>query len=201
MSFGHAIITTLAPAEKTFAEIIIAKKDLAAGTKITEEHISLSKVEPNSEIAEENLYTKSSELIGETLAAPIPRGLAITKTQILSNNFISLAPQGTVISAVNISQELSTELLEPGQYIDLYAPATLLSNNIENITQAESVTEAKLLGENILIIGKFKTQEKSPMFGEVANNTVLYLAIPEDTASVVLGVQAKTPLQAVVRKK
>ncbi|WP_353065275.1 SAF domain-containing protein [Arcanobacterium hippocoleae] len=167
-------------------KVLVATRKIEIGDAFTPGNTT-TRLFPQNAVPENSL-PKIDAISGKTASAQIPPGLPITTGQILDDQYLADAPAGSVITSITLRDDISAQLLKPGNHIELYAPAK------------EQGEPAKLLARNAIVIGKPEGKVKGSIFGDVTNTTVLYVAIAKSDASLILGLQTNTPLQAVITK-
>lgn len=183
---GQTVITVFAPEAEATRNVVVAAHDLTAGHVLTEEDVTLKRI-PTS-LSPPGTPSHVDRVTGKSIVAPVPAGAPILSSQILDEKFINAAPHGTKILPIAIADTGGTELLQVGSYVDLYAPPD---------EEAES-SEAVLAASEALIVGKATTPGESSILHESEPKTVFYLAIPDKTVSIILGISSRTQFHAVL---
>lgn len=203
-------------------KILVAATDLTAGESLSDS--SVQQVNIRKDAVPEGYFTNAEKLAGATVAAAIPKGLPITRSQLLNEKFLRAAPPGTAVTSVSLDFGLPEEIAAPGNRIDIYAPANLPGEKLpaeteEDTAEADSGRKDKtsrqpaerenaentsprgalLLAEEAIIMGKSGKKEKHPFFGDSASQNVFYVAVKTKDLNAVLGVRGTTPLRAVLR--
>ncbi|XCB30784.1 hypothetical protein RQN30_05340 [Arcanobacterium hippocoleae] len=167
-------------------KVLTANSDIAAGESF---HHSNTRIQLYpKDVVPENFVPTAAEIAGKIASTPISKGLPITFTQILDDNYLANAPAGTVITSVNLRDDISVKLLKPGNHVELYAPAHTAG------------AAAQLLTSDAVVVGKPAAAANSTLFGETVKPRVLYLAIKKSDVNLILGLHTNTPLQAVITK-
>ena len=180
----HTVVSVVASEGLGNVSVIVAKTEIAVGETFNTNNTAI-RLYPESAVPD-NALESIAAVSGKTASATISQGLPITTKQILDDQYLADAPNGTVVTSVILRDDISAQLLQPGNHVELYAPASAKGQ------------PAKLLASDAVIIGKPTGKVKSSILGEVADNTAVYVAIKKQDADVILGLQTETPLQAVI---
>lgn len=182
----HTLISVIKDEGIGNIPVLVAKNEITIGDTFTPAN-TITKYFPKDAIPDNSL-TSVAKINGKSASTTIPRGLPITSHQILDEKYLANAPAGMVITSVKLQDNISTQLLQPGNKIELYAPA------------AAKGEPAKLVASNAIVVGKPANATKSSFFSQTPETTTLYIAIRKIDANLILGIQANTPLQAVIMK-
>lgn len=110
-----ATLRSLAPPEPPSVAVTVAARDLAAGTVIAPRDTTVT-VLPDGAAPDGAV----ADPVGETLAAPVRRGEAVTDVR-LAGQSAGRAVDGLVASPVRLPDADAVALLRPGDRIDLVA--------------------------------------------------------------------------------
>lgn len=164
--------------------VLVAKEEILVGETFNASNTAIRLYPENT--VPTNSFQTIDHIDGKTAGATISRGLPITANQILDDAYLVNAPAGTVVTSITLRDDISAQLLQPGNHVELYAPAP------------EDGKPAKLLTSNAVIVGKPTEKAKNSMLGEVSDTTAVYVAVKKTDAHIILGLQTNTPLQAVI---
>lgn len=106
-----------APPPAPTVPVVVAAADLDAGHTLTADDLRTARV-PRS-AAPSSAASRPDALVGEELAADVPRGLAVVTTQLARSRFVTTAPAGTVAVPVHLADAAVAALLRPGDRVDL----------------------------------------------------------------------------------
>jgi len=107
---------------------------------------------------------------------------------LLSKKFLASVEPGQVVVPVAVQADGTESLLTPGQRVALYAPKDEHAQSPEAV---KIVSRATIVG-----VG---TASKSKSFSRDLSNTLpLFLAIPADTATLVIGYGSAMPMRVVI---
>lgn len=182
----QSALTTLGIHQKPMNTVVVASHDLSTGTTLNRGEVQL-KALPVEAIPTGTLSSLDAAL-GQILAAPLPAGAPIIDRQLLTSDFAASAPPGTVITAVTLDHQATAAMLRAGDRIQLYSPSNAPGDS----------SEAQLLTDSALVMSvKADVQDKS-ILRDSHNKGEIFVAIPKNDASLVIGLGAKVPFHAVI---
>lgn len=175
-------IDDLAPATTT---ITVASSSLPAGHILTESNLREAKVPAV-------LVPKDATRVepGDVLSVPASEGFPLTRQMVVSDEFLDLAPPGSVILPVTIDSAGLGTLLSPGKTVALYAPADDFSESHEAV---EVVSNATIVG-----IGTNPEELNYSTISGSGNKAQIFVAVARNATTVVLGYGSSTTMRVVV---
>ncbi len=114
-----AALHELRPPQPRTRAVVVAARDLPAGTRLAAADVQLSRVPAG--LAVSGTTTDAAALVGEDLAVPVPAGLPVVPGLLASGELAG--PPGTVVAAVRLADPAMAGLLEPGTRVDVLAAA------------------------------------------------------------------------------
>lgn len=160
--------------------VVVADRDLPAGTKLSTGDVRVADV-PRA-LAPRGVLTSLGDVDGRTLTTPVPKGIPVAPQMLLSKKFLAS------VEPVAVQADGTESLLTPGQRVALYAPKDEHAQSPEAV---KVVSRATIVG-----VG---TASKSKSFSRDLSNTLpLFLAIPADTATLVIGYGSAMPMRVVI---
>ncbi|CAM5789882.1 SAF domain-containing protein OS=Cellulomonas persica OX=76861 GN=CPE01_28490 PE=4 SV=1 [Cellulomonas persica] len=112
-------LQVLRPPEPVMRAVVVAARDLPAGTTIGAADVRVAQVPEGLAVA--GTTPGSGEVVGESVAVPVPAGLPVVPGLLASGALVG--PPGTVVAAVRLADPAMAALLEPGTRIDVLAAA------------------------------------------------------------------------------
>ena len=116
VAFG---IQAVSPPPPRTQSVLVAARDLAAGTRLSPDDVRLKGVEPAS-LPDGALRTRTLAA-GRTLAAPVRRGEVVTDRRLVGRSFLDTYGVGMVAAPVRIADAASVRLVQPGDVVDVLA--------------------------------------------------------------------------------
>ena len=185
-SLVQASLGALRAQHPASASVVIASRELSSGEEISADAITTAQF-PRQLIPEGTLSdTAAAE--GKTIVAPIPKGGLIMEGQLLTSQFTTKAPPGTIITPVTLDDATMANIIQVGDTLSLYAPAESGSED----------SQAKLISESAVVMATRDSTESGGILNESKNTRVLFLAVARRDANLVIGIGAKTPLHGVI---
>ena len=166
--------------------IVVAAKELNAGAPLEATDIRIANVP--EELVPQDSIRDIAEIEGEVLVTALPRGMPLPRSLILSADFLATAPPGHVIMPVPIIADGTEDLASAGVSVSLFAPPDEFSES----------SEAVLVTDRATVVGQGRVPEGGGFLSDSDNTRVLFLAVPEDRATLVLGYGARTPMRIVL---
>ena len=99
-----------------------------------------------------------------------------------------LAPEGTEIAPVIADVSGADKFLTPGRTVALYAPPREYSKDREAVKIVDKAT----------IVGVGPKNESTSFVSDSSHTSVLYVAVPKNTTSLVIGYGSTMPMRVVV---
>lgn len=113
-----ASLRVTAPPPAPSEEVLVAARDLPAGTVLADDDLAVAPLPP--EAAPGGALTDRADATGATLAAPVRAGEPITDVRLVGPGLVD-PDAGTVAMPVRISDATQADLLRVGDAIDLLA--------------------------------------------------------------------------------
>ena len=180
-------LASLRAANPATSQVLVAASDLATGTTLSASNVQLAAL-PKSLLPKGTL-TSAVEAEGQVLVAPLPKGAPIYSQQLFTSAFASSPPPGTVIDAIQIDDEATLAVLQPGDRLALYSPPD----------ESDGKQEAHLLTDSAVVMTVRGSEQSSGILGNSSQKAAVFVAIPKSAANLVIGLGAKGPLHAVIR--
>jgi pilus assembly protein CpaB len=114
------IISFLAP--KPGAEVLVASKDLAAGSKLTAQDFTTGQIEENQLWS--TVASSSDQLVGKTLARPLAINQPISASDLVGSSLLAGLPANYVAISLPVHSSTNFSLLSPGAQVDIYTAST-----------------------------------------------------------------------------
>lgn len=156
-------------------QVVVTSVPLAAGTVLEEGHLTITDVP--AELVPHGSMTSLDEALGEVLVSALPQGMPLPDSMLLTSKFLDLAPDGYAILPVTIVADGTEGLATSGSSVSLYAPPS----------DFDESAEAVELVQNAIVVGHGKIPESERFLSESENIRTVFLAIPQDTVTLVLG--------------
>jgi len=181
-----AILSTIRGLAPATVSVIVAKKDLTPGTALGSSNLTVAEV--SAELAPEGLTRSFEDLNERVLITSVPKGAPVTRKMTLSDDFLASAPEGTEIAPVVADVGGADKLLTPGRTVALYAPPG----------EHSKAREAVKIVDKATIVGVRPKNESTSFVSDSSHTSVLYVAVPQNTISLVIGYGSTMPMRVVV---
>jgi Flp pilus assembly protein CpaB len=109
-------LTALAPPRPATVSVVTAEHMLAGGTTVRAEDLDTTELPPGA--VPDGAWSEPSEVIGQTLAGPVPAGQVLTPTALLRHR---ASASGSVVAPLPLADDRVTALLEAGDQVDVLA--------------------------------------------------------------------------------
>ena len=175
----------LRPAPAVTVDVLVAARDLPAGTALTSADIRTAALEPAAAIASARAAGHQS-VVGRRTAVPVPAGLPLVPGVLTGGRLTG--PPGTVVTAVRLADGAVARLLAPGDHVDLLAataeggPGVTVARAALVLPAPEDTSAGGLLG------GSAAASDAAP----------LMLAVRPEEVAAVAGTAATAQLSVVV---
>ncbi len=113
------IVQTLAPPAKPTSPVVVAAHDLEAGAVIGSHDVHVVRLDPD--LVPAGASTTTEQVVGDTVAAPMRVGEALTDRRVVGPALIASYDEGLVATPVRIQDADVAMLLRAGDRIDVYA--------------------------------------------------------------------------------
>ena len=181
-----AILSTIRGLAPATVSVVVAKKDLTPGTALGSSNLTVA--EASAELAPEGLTRSFEDLNERVLITSVPKGAPVTRKMTLSDDFLASAPEGTEIAPVIADVGGADKLLTPGRTVALYAPPG----------EHSKAREAVKIVDKATIVGVEPKKESTSFVSDSSHTSVLYVAVPQNTISLVIGYGSTMPMRVVV---
>ena len=181
-----AILSTIRGLAPATVSVVVAKKDLTPGTALGSSNLTVAEV--SAELAPEGLTRSFEDLNERVLITYVPKGAPVTRKMTLSDDFLASAPKGTEIAPVIADVGGADKLLTPGRTVALYAPPG----------EHSKAREAVKIVDKATIVGVGPKKESTSFVSDSSHTSVLYVAVPQNTTSLVIGYGSTMPMRVVV---
>lgn len=162
----------------TPAQLLVADGDMPAGHVLSDSDVRLVQA-PSGTIPEDLV---PDDIAGRRLSVGLREGTPVTESMLIGPTLIDSAPDGTVILSVSLATP--KELVPVGSTVDLWATD-------ESGAAYQAASSATIMA--------FSEATNSSTFGrDTVELTHAYIAVADDDATFVLGINAGKPLFAVV---
>jgi Flp pilus assembly protein CpaB len=109
-------LTALAPPRPVTVSVLTAEHMLAGGTTVRAEDLDTTELPPGA--VPDGAWSEPSEVVGQTLAGPVPAGQVLTPTALLRHR---ASASGSVVAPLPLADDRVTALLEAGDQVDVLA--------------------------------------------------------------------------------
>ncbi|UXM90488.1 RcpC/CpaB family pilus assembly protein [Paenarthrobacter sp. JL.01a] len=115
-------VQQLTPASAAHATVLVAVRDLAAGTTLKETDFTTVDIAP--ELALTAQVENPARLAGRQLASPLGKGQIPTDSVLLGPGLLTGSPAGTAAVPLRMADPSSIQLLSPGQLVTVVLTAS-----------------------------------------------------------------------------
>lgn len=165
--------------------VVVVRGQIHAGHTVGEGDLEV--IDVPEEFVPPDSFSDAGPILGERVVTGLPPGTVVTRSLLVTDELARSAPPGTVVVSTVISTPV--ELVLVGSIVDVYAPPPDVG--------LPSAT-ATLLARDAVVL-HVESAAQSGGFGMSGTNvTTAYLAVPEETANLILGQSARTPLMVVL---
>jgi pilus assembly protein CpaB len=109
-------LTALAPPRPTTVSVLTAAHALAGGSTVAADDVEQLALPPDA--VPDGAWTDPAEVVGQTLAGPVPAGQVLTATALLRHRAVGAA---TVVAPLPLADDRVSRLLEAGDQVDVLA--------------------------------------------------------------------------------
>ncbi|MBE6484733.1 MAG: hypothetical protein E7Z96_08225 [Actinomycetaceae bacterium] len=181
-----AVVSAISDIKAPTSQVVVSSRELPAGSKLGSGDITVADVP--QDLVPRGALTHADAATDRILTTSLPAGMPLSSTMLLSSDFLASAPPGHVIVSVTITADGTEELAQPGASVALYAPPDDYSES----------GEAVLVTDKATVVGIGVTESSSGFLSEESNTRILYVSVPQNAASLVLGYGARTTMQVVL---
>ncbi|MCR6705700.1 MULTISPECIES: SAF domain-containing protein [Cellulomonas] len=177
-------LQVLRPPEPQTQAVVVAARDLPAGTTIAATDVRVARVPAG--LALTRTTTSTHEVVGEDVAVPVPAGLPVVPGLLASGGLVG--PPGTVVAAVRLADPAMAALLRPGTRIDVLAAA------------AETGTQGVVVARHALVLPVPPGAQDQGWSAGLAggDSAPVLVAVSPDEAAALSGAAVSALLSAVV---
>ncbi len=181
-----AVVQAFTGIQPATLPVVVAAKELPAGKAL--EAADVRVVSIPQDLLPVNAIRTITDIEGEVLVTSLPEGMPLPRSLLLSADFLETAPPGHQIMPVTIVSDGTEDLATPGMQVSLYAPPDEFSET----------SDAVLVVDRAIVVGHGRLSEGGAFLSDSDNTRVLFLAVPEDRATLVLGYGTRTPMRIVL---
>lgn len=109
-------LTALAPPRPDTVSVVTAEHALTGGTTVRAEDLDRTELPPRA--VPDGAWTDPSEVVGQTLAGPVPAGQVLTPAALLRHR---ASGSGSVVAPLPLADDRVSALLEAGDQVDVLA--------------------------------------------------------------------------------
>jgi Flp pilus assembly protein CpaB len=130
-------LTALAPPRPATVSVVTAAHTLVGGSTVAVDDLERADLPPAA--VPDGAWTDPAEVIGQTLAGPVPAGQVLTQTALLRHRAHG---SGTVIAPLPLADDRVSSLLEAGDLVDVLAAdaetgkTTVVASTVRVVTGA-----------------------------------------------------------------
>ncbi|MBT0992944.1 flagellar biosynthesis protein FlgA [Cellulomonas sp. DKR-3] len=114
---ASAVLQELRPEPPRTTRVVVAARDLPAGTTIAAADLRVARVP--GELGLAVVTDEPATLVGQATAVPVPAGLPVVPGLLATGDVAG--PEGTVVAAVRLADPAVAALLAPGTRVDVLA--------------------------------------------------------------------------------
>lgn len=174
-------LSALRPPEPPSRSVVVAARDLASGTTVSDDDVELRDVP--LDVAADNAYHSTDAVVGEVVGAPLRTGETITDLRLLASDLLSGYPEGTTLATVRIADPQALWGVEVGTYVDI------VGVDIEGAAEGEVIAQ----DAQVAAIPAGDTSET-----ELDAGAVLVVNVPSQTAVSLTDASSRMQLGVVV---
>lgn len=176
----------LRPAPPVTVDLLVAARDLTAGTVLTDADVRTAAVSPDAAVAGARAAGHAS-VVGQRTAVPVPAGLPLVAGVLTGGRLTG--PPGTVVAAVRLADGAVAALLQPGDRVDVLAASA-------------QVGPGSAVARGALVLPAPAAQERGSGLlggsGDASASAPLMLAVQPEEAAALAGAAGTADLSAVV---
>lgn len=184
------VVHQLRPPPPASTPVVVAARDLPAGTVLTETDLQVEYVSQPLPGPSE-----PEEVLAGRLVVALPAGAPVVETMLLGPALVEAAPPGTVVVPVRLADAAIVSLARPGDLLDLYlSPAD---------TGGQSLA-AERVAEGALILSTMESEDQdsslfgSPPVSSSSSDVVVVLAVRASDATLLTGASSLAAFRAVL---
>ncbi|MFF3066250.1 SAF domain-containing protein [Oerskovia sp. NPDC057915] len=116
---ASVVVGRLSPPPPDTRPVVVTARAVEAGTVLGEGDVTVVPVA--TALAPETSLTRTSDAVGRTTSVALPPGQTISPSLVAAGDLAAMAPAGTVVAPVRLSDPDVAALLHPGDRVDLLA--------------------------------------------------------------------------------
>ncbi|MBD7999400.1 MULTISPECIES: SAF domain-containing protein [Oerskovia] len=113
------VVDRLSPPPPDTRPVVATARAVEAGTVLVEEDVTV--VHVAAALAPQTSLTRVSDAVGRTTSVALPPGQTLSPSLVAAGDLAAMAPTGTVVAPVRLSDPDVAALLHPGDRVDLLA--------------------------------------------------------------------------------
>lgn len=175
-----AALDILAPPPPDLVAVLVASRDLPAGTALATGDLTARSVP--RDVAPDGVLRPGAAVLGRTVTGAVRRGEPLTDVRLLGPAMLATASPGAVAVAIRLADPDSTSLVRPGDRVDVLAAPL----------DAEGASAVSVVAERALVLAV-------PAGTTAGDGAVVVVAVPSATARRLAGAAAAARLSIAVR--
>lgn len=184
------MITALSPPPPVTVQVVAAAADLGAGTKLASHQLRLIALPEEGVPA--GALRQLRDAVGNVLAGPVRRGEAVTDVRLVGPSLVATYGRGMVAVPIRIADAASTELLQPGDVIDVLAAAS-------DPTGHPAQASARLVASAVPVLTLPRSKGLAFGNGRLDEGALIVVATTEETASRLAAAAVASRLSLTIR--
>jgi len=165
---GSAIV----PKQDSGIAVLVATRQLAAGSVLTQEDFKLSQLDQDS--FWESAASDPAELIGRTLARNLVTNQPISSTDVIGPGLLDGLPSNYVAVSLPLSSGTNTSLLYLGSPVDIY------------VATNDGLNTGTLVASRAIILAK-PTNSKDSLFAGSSQSNAIIIGVDSFAAASIAG--------------
>jgi pilus assembly protein CpaB len=181
------VVAELRPPTPPSVPVLVASRQLPAGTVLTPEDVRLVAAESSPEGSLE-----VTDVVGATLTVGLPAGVPVVDTMLLGPGLADAAPPGWVVVPVSLADAMLADLLRVGDRVDLYLAAADTGGRVDDAT---------LVTSGALVLARAEeggTQSTWLGTSAAPSDAVVVIAVRAEDAAALTGASGFGPFRAVL---
>lgn len=183
---GWAAVHELRPPEPATVEVLVLARDVPAGTRL--DPADLRSAALPRELVAPRMLRSPKEAVGEQVAVGLPAGFPLAAEVLVGPGLAGGVPPGEVVVPVRLADPAVARTLRPGDRVDLLAATA---------DAAASEGGAQVVAAGALVVAREEVGNGG-LLGAEEQLSLVYVAVPRDTAPDVVGASAWAPLRIVL---
>ena len=183
-----AAVRTVAPPAEPTAPVLVAAREVLAGTTLGREH--LRTVQVPRRLVPDGAFSSPDAVLGRRALQPLARGLPLTPAAVADDRFDVAPPPGHVVAAVHLEQGPGDSVLRAGDVVEL---VTARSGG-----DAAGRPVAEVVAGAALVVGVRVESEQGLLSGGAGADAVTLLALTPTDGRRLAAVLGDAPLTALL---